>query len=114
MWPETGRRAAFHLFPVYVFPDLLTGISPELKKRMHGKSCFNFTKVDEALFAELARLTAAGSGSPRPACSADPPACYKSASGGRPMRQCCSESRRKRVPLPSRGCGQSRNLTMAS
>src|ERR1700727_553287 len=25
-----------HLFPVYIFPDLLNGISPELKKRMQG------------------------------------------------------------------------------
>ena len=33
------------------------GISPELKKRMQGKSCFNFKDVDEKLFKELAALT---------------------------------------------------------
>lgn len=33
---------AFHLMPVYCFPELLKDISPELKKRMQGKSCFNF------------------------------------------------------------------------
>ena len=44
---------AFHLFPVYVFPDLLKGISPELKRRMQGKTCWNFKKAEEALFAEL-------------------------------------------------------------
>ena len=44
---------AFHLFPVYMFPDLLKGISPELKKRMQGKTCWNFKKAEEALFAEL-------------------------------------------------------------
>jgi hypothetical protein len=27
---------------------------------MQGKSCFNFTRPDDALFAELDRLTAAG------------------------------------------------------
>jgi hypothetical protein len=27
---------------------------------MQGKACFNFTTVDEACFAELSRLTAAG------------------------------------------------------
>ena len=27
---------------------------------MQGKSCFNFTRVDEALFAELADLTRRG------------------------------------------------------
>jgi hypothetical protein len=26
---------------------------------MQGKSCFNFTQIDEELFAELERLTAA-------------------------------------------------------
>ncbi|MEM1377205.1 MAG: hypothetical protein AAGG69_07435 [Pseudomonadota bacterium] len=49
-----------HLMPVYVHPDLLETISPELKKRMQGKSCFNFKKADEALFEELAGLVAAG------------------------------------------------------
>jgi hypothetical protein len=44
---------AFHLFPVYMFPDLLKGISPELKKRMQGKTCWNFKKAEEPLFAEL-------------------------------------------------------------
>jgi hypothetical protein len=32
-------------------------MSPGLRKRMQGKSCFNFTKLDEELFAELAVLT---------------------------------------------------------
>ena len=31
-----------------------------LKKRMQGKSCFNFRTLDEALFAELSGLTKAG------------------------------------------------------
>jgi hypothetical protein len=51
---------SYHLMTVYMFPDLLKGLSPALKKRMQGKSCFNFTAVDEALFKELAQLTAAG------------------------------------------------------
>lgn len=51
---------SYHLMPVYVNPDLLESTSPELKKRMQGKSCFNFTAVDEALFEELAALTEAG------------------------------------------------------
>ena len=33
-------------------------MSPELRKRMQGKTCFNFTKVDETLFAELEGITA--------------------------------------------------------
>ena len=50
---------AFHLFPVYMFPALLKGISPELKKRMQGKTCWNFKKVEEPLFAELGGLVEA-------------------------------------------------------
>lgn len=51
---------SFHLMPVYCNPKLLEGMSPELKKRMQGKSCFNFKTVDKALFKELAKLTKAG------------------------------------------------------
>lgn len=51
---------AFHLMPVYVQPALLNGISPELKERMHGKSCFNFSEMTEPLLKELAALTKAG------------------------------------------------------
>lgn len=51
---------SFHLMPVYAFPDLLKDISPTLKKRMQGKSCFNFTTIDDAMLAELAMLTKRG------------------------------------------------------
>ena len=64
-----ARYVSYYLMPVYVEPSLLDGISPDLRRRMQGKSCFNFTKVDEPLFAELADLTRAGfeatSGDPR-------------------------------------------------
>ena len=48
---------SFYLMPVYMYPDLLEDISPELKKHMQGKSCFNFKKVEPELFQELADLT---------------------------------------------------------
>ena len=48
---------SFYLMPVYMFPELLQGISPELKKHMQGKSCFNFKKVEPELFKELSELT---------------------------------------------------------
>ena len=54
------RYVSYHLMPVYVNPELLKEISPELKKRMQGKSCFNFTTVDASLYRELADLTKAG------------------------------------------------------
>lgn len=51
---------SYHLMPVYACPDLLESISPELKKRMQGKACFNFTTIDKALFQELKTLTKKG------------------------------------------------------
>lgn len=48
---------SYHLMPVYVFPELLEGMSEKLAKRMQGKACFNFKSVDEEAFQELARLT---------------------------------------------------------
>jgi hypothetical protein len=50
----------FHLMSVYASPDLLRNASPELKKRMQGKSCFNFKQVDKKLFSELKTLTKDG------------------------------------------------------
>ena len=54
------KYVSFHLMPVYVFPELLQSISPELKRRMQGKSCFNFKMVDEVIFKELRILTSNG------------------------------------------------------
>ena len=51
---------SFYLMSIYACPDLLQSMSPELKQRMQGKSCFNFKEVDEKLFKELAQLTKAG------------------------------------------------------
>jgi hypothetical protein len=50
-------KVALHLFPLYTRPDLLDGLSDELKKHRQGKSCFNFkTPPDAALVAELKAL----------------------------------------------------------
>ena len=54
------RYVSYHLMPVYVNPGLLTDTSETLRKRMQGKSCFNFKRIDDALFAELATLTERG------------------------------------------------------
>ena len=55
-----ARYVSYHLIPVYASAELRDSLSPELRRRMQGKSCFNFTKVDEGLFAELAEVTARG------------------------------------------------------
>ena len=60
---KIGKRyVSFHLMPVYMIPGLLDDVSPQLRARMQGKSCFNFTRVDELLFDELAALTQRGRG----------------------------------------------------
>ncbi len=51
---------SYYLMPVYAIPELLTAISPELRRRKQGKACFNFTRIDEGLFWELATLTTTG------------------------------------------------------
>ncbi|MEW6511125.1 MAG: hypothetical protein AB1428_09230 [Bacteroidota bacterium] len=72
IWPKNKKPAffgaarigksyvSFHLMPVYAYPELLRNASPALRKHMQGKSCFNFTTVERALFAELRRLTREG------------------------------------------------------
>lgn len=60
-WVEIGKACCgFHLMPVCGCPRLRDGMSKELKKRMQGKSCFNFKPIDERLFEELDRLTSDG------------------------------------------------------
>lgn len=75
-WPEarTGEPAwfgwiavkksyvAYHVMPLYTLPELAEHITPALEKRRQGKTCFNFKTIDEALFADLARLTEAAAG----------------------------------------------------
>jgi hypothetical protein len=51
---------SYHFVPIYACPELARGMSPELKKRMQGKGCFNFKTVDKKLFKELAQLTKTG------------------------------------------------------
>jgi hypothetical protein len=48
---------SYHLMPLYEDPALLNGISDALRKKMQGKSCFNFTADDALLFKELDALT---------------------------------------------------------
>lgn len=50
---------SFHLMAVYTKPELLAAVSPELKSRIQGKSCFNFSAVEPALIKELAALAKA-------------------------------------------------------
>lgn len=49
---------SLHLFPVYLEPSLLSDISDGLRKRMQGKSCFNFGPSHTVPTDELSSLIA--------------------------------------------------------
>jgi hypothetical protein len=52
---------SLHLMPLYMNDALAKAVSPELKKRMQGKACFNFKAPPEPqLLSELARLAESG------------------------------------------------------
>jgi len=60
-WVKVSKSyVSFHFMPVYFAPALQKTLSPALKARMQGKSCFNFRAVDEKLFEELRKLTVQG------------------------------------------------------
>nr|WP_314439090.1 hypothetical protein [uncultured Brevundimonas sp.] len=64
---------SFHLYPVYLHPKLIDGVSSALRARMQGKSCFNFTRVDQIPAAELTELVeAAYQATVTPAAGASP------------------------------------------
>lgn len=50
---------AYHLMPLYSLPALNKLVPPSLETRRQGKTCFNFKKVDKALFADIRQLTKA-------------------------------------------------------
>jgi hypothetical protein len=58
---RVGKRyVSYYLMPIYASQELNASMTPELRRRMQGKSCFNFTTIDETLLAELEDLTAKG------------------------------------------------------
>jgi hypothetical protein len=73
-WVTVGKAyVSFHHMAIYARPDILKVVSKDLRARMQGKSCFNFTSVDPALFAELENLTVRGfealRNAPTPKCA---------------------------------------------
>lgn len=70
-WIEPGKRepawfgavqlkksyVSCHLMPLYALPSMREEVSADLSKRMQGKSCFNFKKVEPELFDALEQLT---------------------------------------------------------
>lgn len=61
MFAAVQTRASYvsyHLMPLYMHRELVDSMSAELRRRMQGKSCLNFTRVDEDLITELETVTA--------------------------------------------------------
>ena len=50
---------AYHIMPLYSLAALNKLVPESLGKRRQGKTCFNFKKLDKALFEELGLLTEA-------------------------------------------------------
>jgi len=51
---------SYHLLPIYMNHALSDSLSPSLRTRMQGKSCFNFTSVEPDQLKELAAITRRG------------------------------------------------------
>ena len=52
---------SFHLMPLYMCPAVERHVTPALKKRMQGKTCFNFrTSPEPELIVDLKKLADAG------------------------------------------------------
>ena len=57
-WVEVGKTyVSYHLMGV-ASPAVQSDMSKGLKAHMQGKTCFNFTATDPALFTEIDALTA--------------------------------------------------------
>ena len=56
------RHVSVHVMPVYSHPGVMEGVSDELRARMQGKSCFNFTPdtATPELLEELAQVVDRG------------------------------------------------------
>jgi hypothetical protein len=58
-WVSLGKAAvSYHLMGVPGNTKLSSSLSDELRARMQGQSCFNFTTMNDALLEELRRVTA--------------------------------------------------------
>lgn len=59
MFAAVQAKAAYvalHVYPAYLQPRLLETVSPQLRARMHGKSCFNFKSIDQVMPDDIADL----------------------------------------------------------
>ena len=48
---------SYHIMPLYYLEALNDAMPSSLEKRRQGKTCFNFKKIDKAIFEDLRQLT---------------------------------------------------------
>jgi len=60
-WVKVSKSyVSYHFMPIYMLPKLMVNVPLGLKRRMQGKSCFNFKNFDESLLNEIEHLTVKG------------------------------------------------------
>jgi len=57
---QQKNYVSFYFSPVYSHPDEFQNISPNLKKTLKGKSCFNISKLTPQILSELEELLERG------------------------------------------------------
>lgn len=57
---QQKNYVSFYFSPIYSHPDEFEDITPELKKFLKGKSCFNINEVDSNLLDEIDSLLVKG------------------------------------------------------
>lgn len=50
----------FYFMPIYANPSVFSGVSPDLRKLLKGKSCFHIKTYDERLFWEIEKMVKRG------------------------------------------------------
>lgn len=54
------KDTRLYFFPIYTHPHAFLSISPELRKCLHGKSCFHFKKTSIELRKEIESMIGQG------------------------------------------------------
>ncbi len=57
---QQKNYVSFYFSPIYSHPDLFSNISPDLRKVLKGKSCFNINKTNPQLLKEIENILKEG------------------------------------------------------
>ncbi|MFX1419149.1 MAG: DUF1801 domain-containing protein [Promethearchaeota archaeon] len=57
---QQKNYVSFYFSPIYSHPDIFKNVSPELKKFLKGKSCFNINKTTPQIYKEIEDILKTG------------------------------------------------------